>query len=211
MIISLRRPEDHDELCRLIRTTANAMQRDRYRAVQLAIDGEQTADIQHTIARSRGFVQRWCYAYRDHGIEAIQPIKQPGKPTTLPTEQHEVFRQRVLNGPTEEDGVCALRGTDIIRILQQEFGVSYKLSGVYDLLARLGLVVLSPRPQHRKSDPQAMQQWVERAPFCRENQAKTQRQACRGLVPGRGPRRPAGHADARLGRTRLAATGGQTD
>ena len=172
MIILLRRPEDHDELHRLIRTTADAMQRDRYRAVQLALDGEQTADIQHAIARSRGFVQRWCYAYRDHGLEAVEPVKQPGKPTTLPPEHHEAFRQRVLDGPTEEDGVCALRGTDIIRILEQEFGVSYKLSGVYDLLSRLGLVVLSPRPQHRKNDPQAMQQWVERAPLLSRKSGK---------------------------------------
>jgi len=172
MDITLRRPEDHDELHRLIRTTANAMQRDRYRALQLALDGEKTADIQHAIARSRGFVQRWCYTYRDHDLDAMHPIKQPGKPITLPSEQHESFRQRVLDGPTEEDGVCALRGTDIIRILEQEFGVSYKLSGVYDLLARLGLVVLSPRPQHRKNDPEAMQQWVERAPFLSRKSGK---------------------------------------
>ena len=165
MDISLRRPEDHDELARLTRTTDNAKQRDRYRAIQLAIEGEQTANIQRALARSRGFVQRWCYTYRDHGLDAIQPRKQTGRPTTLPPEQHEVFRQRVLDGPTVEDGVCTLRGTDILAILEREFGVSYSLSGLYDLLARLHLVVLSPRPVHRKNDPHAMGQWVERAPF----------------------------------------------
>lgn len=165
MDISLRRPEDHHKLDRLIRTTANAKQRDRYRAIQLAIEGKQTADIQHAIARSRSFVQRWCYTYRDHGLGAVRPVKQTGRPSTLPPKHHQAFRQRVLDGPTEEDGVCTLRGRDILGILEREFGVSYKLSGLYGLLSRLGLVVLSPRPQHRKSDPQAMQRWVERAPL----------------------------------------------
>ena len=165
MFISLRRSQDAAELDRLIRTTTNAKQRDRYRVVQLAIDGRETADIQNTLVRSRGFVQRWCYVYRDHGLDAVRPIKQTGRPTRLVPEQHEAFRQRVLEGPRKEDGVCTLRGRDMLRILEQEFGVSYKLSGLYDLLGRLGLAVLSPRPQHRKSDPKAMQQWVERAPF----------------------------------------------
>ena len=58
MFISLRRSQDAAELDRLIRKTTNAKQRDRYRVVQLAIDGWETADIQNALARSRGFVQR---------------------------------------------------------------------------------------------------------------------------------------------------------
>jgi len=164
MDITLGRPEDLDELDRLIRTTSNAKQRDRYRAVRLAIGGEMAADIQHALGRSRGFVQRWCYTYRDHGLHAVRPARQTGRPTTLPADQHEAFRRRVLDGPTEQDGVCALRGRDMQGILEREFGVRYTLSGVYELLERLDLVVLSPRPRHRKSDPEAMRRWVERAP-----------------------------------------------
>jgi transposase len=165
MDIPLRCPEDADALRRLIRQTANAKQRDRYRAVELAITGEQTAAIQRMLGRSRGFVQRWCYVYRDHGLEAVKAKSPPGRPITLPADQHEAFRRRVLAGPTEADGVCTLRGRDFIRILDEEFGVSYRLSGVYDLLHRLGLSVLDPRPQHRKSDPEVMEAWEKSAPF----------------------------------------------
>ncbi len=175
MFISLRRPRDAGELARLIAATSNAKQRDRYRAIQLAIDGEQTQLIQRSLGRSRGFVQRWCYTYRDRGLDAVRPIKPTGRPTMLPPARHEQFKQRVLDGPREEDGVCTLRGRDMLSILEQEFGVSYSLSGLYDLLAKLGLVVLAPRPQHRKSDPQAMQQWVERAPFLSAELSKSTR------------------------------------
>lgn len=164
MDITLRHADDDVELDRLIGITANAKQRDQYRAIRLAVDGTPTVDIQRALGRSRGFVQRWCYVYRDHGLDAVRPIKQTGRPTTLPPEQHEAFRRRVTDGPTEADGVCTLRGEDIRRILEEEFGVRYSLNGVFALLARLGLVVLSPRPRHRKSDPEAMRRWVEDAP-----------------------------------------------
>jgi hypothetical protein len=39
------------------------------------------------------------------------------------------------------------------------------LSGVYELLHRLNLSCLRPRPLHRKNDPEAMAQWLESAPF----------------------------------------------
>jgi hypothetical protein len=43
--------------------------------------------------------------------------------------------------------------------------VAYTLQGVYDLLERLHLSCLVPRPRHRKNEPQVMRQWVERAPL----------------------------------------------
>ena len=165
MDVVLRQPEDAAALAESIRQTADAKQRDRLRAIKLAIAGEPTLSIMRMLGRSRGFVQRWCYVYRDQGLDAVRAKSPPGRPTRLPRDQHDVFKHRVVNGPTDADGVCTLRGTDFIRILAHEFGVHYTLSGVYELLHRLNLSVLVPRPQHRQSDPQAMQQWVDDAPF----------------------------------------------
>ena len=61
--------------------------------------------------------------------------------------------------------MCTLRGKDVVRILQKEFGVKYSLGGAYDLLARLGYSCLTPRPVHEKSDPAAMADFKARAPF----------------------------------------------
>lgn len=173
MQISLRHSEDAGELTRRIRQARDAKQRDRLRAVHLAIQGESTPSIMRQLGRSRGFVQRWCYVYRDHGLDAVAPTSPSGRPPNLTPEQQVAFRQRVLDGPTEQDGVCTLRGRDFLRILEQEFGVPYTLSGLYDLLHRLGLSILAPRPQHRKSDPQAMAAWVEHAPFLSRASGRT--------------------------------------
>ncbi|MEM1354643.1 MAG: winged helix-turn-helix domain-containing protein [Planctomycetota bacterium] len=148
-----------------MRAENNATQRDRLRAVRLALDGLPEPAIRVMLGRNRDFVQKWAYAYRDGGLSAIAAKPRPGRPTTLPRNREEAFKQRVLAGPTQADGVCALKGKDFVRILEQEFGVQYSLDGVYDLLERLGFSCLAPRPLHRKNDPQAMKAWVERAPF----------------------------------------------
>jgi len=95
----------------------------------------------------------------------MTPKKQTGREPLLPKDQYDAFKERVLAGPTEADGVCTLRGRDFQRILEQEFGKAMCLSAVYRLLHRLNLSCLKPRPQHRKSDPQAQAKWLEHAPF----------------------------------------------
>ena len=142
------------------------MQRDRLRAVRLALDGVEALQIAATLSRSRRFVQEWAYAYRDGGVEAVRPGKSSGRPTKLPRDKEQAFRARMLGGATGADGgVCSLRGVDALKILEAEFGARYTLDGVYDLLHRLKLSCLVPRPRHRKNDPQVMQQWLEGAPL----------------------------------------------
>jgi len=161
-----RKPGDCAELQNRIRRERNAKQRDRYRAALLAIQGHQTQQIIDALARSRGFVQRWAYAYRDGGIDAIVTKLQPGAKPKLSPQQTQQFIERFAAGPTEADGGrCTLRGSDAIRILEREFGVSYSVPGVYDLLHRLGFSCLKPRPKHRKQDPQVQQQWLRDAPL----------------------------------------------
>lgn len=70
MQIQERDSGDQAVLQQRAQAAKQAQQRDRYRAVLLAIEGQPTQTIQQALGRSRGFVQRWCYAYRDHGIDA---------------------------------------------------------------------------------------------------------------------------------------------
>ena len=166
MKVMVRREGDRERLDELIAREKVAVQRDRLRAVRLALDGVEALQIAATLSRSRRFVQEWAYAYRDGGVEAIEPGKSSGRPTRLPREKEQAFRARMLGGATEADGgVCSLRGVDAVRILEAEFGVRYTLDGVYDLLHRLRLSCLAPRPRHRKNDPRVMRQWLEDAPL----------------------------------------------
>jgi transposase len=68
-------------------------------------------------------------------------------------------------GATPADGVCTLRGKDIVRILKQEMGVKHTLGSLYGMLDRLGYSCLSPRPRHEKNDPKALEPFKEQSPF----------------------------------------------
>lgn len=151
--------EDLRELQRRIRCEANAKQRDRYRAVLLALEGQPTAVIMDKLARSKNFVQRWVYVYRDAGLEAVRAAKLPGITPKLPRNQESIFLGRLHKADR------ILRGRDIVRILEQEFGACYTLQGAYDLLHRLGYEPLKPRPINPKKKTEDEDAWKQAAPF----------------------------------------------
>src|SRR5271170_5069421 len=165
MIVTEREAGDLLRLQDLADRERNAFRRDRYRAVRLALEGKQTLDIADRLDRSRRSVQDWVYAYRDGGIDAIQPKPQPGRKPKLTPEKEARLRARLDAGPTAADGVCTLRGKDIVRILEKEMDVKHTLGSIYGVLDRLGYSCLSPRPRHEKNDPKAIEQFKEQSPF----------------------------------------------
>jgi transposase len=126
----------------------------------------EAREIAAALGRARRSVQDWVYAYRDGGIDELLPGKSSGRPTKLPRDKEAQLVARLESGPRESDGVCTLRGKDIVRILESEFGVKYSLDGAYDLLERLGFSCLTPRPRHEKNDPVAIANFKAHAPFC---------------------------------------------
>ena len=164
MDVREREARDVQRLGELIRREENGKQRDRFRMVLLALAGEQKLRIASLLGVAKSTVENWVYAYRDGGIDALWPGKAPGATPRLTPQEQEAFRQRVLDGPREEDGVCTLRGKDVLRILNDEFGAEYSLNGVYALLHRMGFSCLSPRPRHEKNDPEAMEAFRRSAP-----------------------------------------------
>ena len=166
MNVTAREAADPTRLDELIGTERDAVQRDRYRAARLALGGREAADVAAAVGRSRTFVQTWAYRYRDRGLAGLTPRKPPGRRPALTLEQRATFRARVLAGPAGTDGgVCAFRGEDCRRILAAEYGVAHSLQGVYDLLRKLRLSPLRPRPRHRKNDPAAAGAWLASAPL----------------------------------------------
>lgn len=170
MKVTICDPVERRLLEERVRSETNAKQRDRLRAVLLAADEMELEgdEIAARLGRSPRFVDQWIARYRAGGLEAIKPGKATGQPPKLAIEKQSEFKARLLAGPTEADGgVCTLRGLDAQRILVQEFGVEMCLNGVYHLMHRLNLSCLKPRPLHRKNDPIAVADWLERAPFLR--------------------------------------------
>jgi putative transposase len=166
MTVTPQSPDDRRRLRERIARGNDAKQRDRYRAVLLAMEGLEGDEVAARVGRSPRFVDEWAGRYRKGGLDALVPKRQPGRPPKLTPHQEAALRARLDAGPRDTDGVCTLRGKDVCRIIEQEFGVVHTLGGIYDVLRRLGYSSLVPRPRHRKNDPQAVRRFAdERAPL----------------------------------------------
>ncbi len=162
MKLVLHHREDLDRLRQLVATECQALQRDRWRAVLLVAEDELEGDeVASRLGRSPRFVDEWAGRYRRGGLAALVPRKPRGATPKLSPEQ----QARLDAGPLPEDGVCTLRGKDVLRILEAEFGVRHTIGSIYKVLHRIGYSCLAPRPRHEKNDPAAIEAFKQHAPF----------------------------------------------
>jgi transposase len=160
--------ECHDtieELRRAVRRERDGRVRDRIRAVVKARQGRTAKQVAADLGVSRRAVQKWVGRYNGGGLAYLPDAPRPGQPPRCPPEKLGALKRRITEGPRPEDGVCTLRGEDVKRILEKEFGVVQDLSTTYKLMHRLGLSPLRPRRRHVKNDPEAMAAWEAGAPL----------------------------------------------
>ncbi len=136
----------------------------RAQAVLLAKRGRTAQDIADALGCSLKAVKNWVAQYNAGGIAALHDRPRSGRPPLLDPAHYPRLKQRLGAPPRPEDGACTLRGLDIRRILEQEFGVLMSLQSVYDLLHRLGYNDLMPRPQHEDANPEVQEFFKEIVP-----------------------------------------------
>jgi len=144
-----------DELRREVRSETDARMHIRLQAIVLAKQGRTAEEIAGVLGASRRPVQTWVRRYNQSGVDGLRRRPGQGRREKLSLDQRVRLCARIEAAPHEDDEVCTLRGKDIQRILQKEFGKLYHLNGVYALLHRLGYSCLIPRPRHPNADAQA--------------------------------------------------------
>jgi transposase len=162
MTATPRMPEDVARLTELVAAERDAKQRDRYRAALLAVEGHvdparelDREQIAATLSRSRQFVDEWVGRYRDGGVDALRPKRQPGRARRLDAGQERLLCEQLDAGPDEASGRSAFTGRDVQTLVETRFGKAYSLNGAYKLMHRLGYSWLMPRPRHPKADAAA--------------------------------------------------------
>jgi transposase len=154
-----------DQLAELIRAEPRARVARRLTAVRLALLGHTAAQAADRVLLSERQVRTWVGRYNAAGPDALADRPGRGRKAPLTPDQQQRLKDRLRAGPTAADGgVCALRGEDVRRILEREFGVVRCLQAVYDLLHRLGFEPLRPRPRHPRADPAAQDRFKKASP-----------------------------------------------
>lgn len=145
------------ELLKLNKSQSNIRMARRIQAIALAQQGYSSQQIAKMTGSCRRAIQNWVARYNKDGIDGLKEKSGRGRTPKLPASEYQKLCSRIDLGPTDKDKVASLYGKDIQRILNREFHVLYSLTGVYQLLHRLGYSYLRPRPRHQKADPQAQQ------------------------------------------------------
>lgn len=155
----MRVADHHSEqqLQRLVDQATLAVQAERLRVVLLAKQGFTAPEVATCTGLSRRAIQDWVARYNREGLNGLKTRPGQGRKPALTPTQTEQLRLRLDAGPLPEDGVCTLRGKDVQRILEQEFGQLRSLNTVYALLHQIGYSSLVPRPQHPQADPEAQE------------------------------------------------------
>ena len=116
----------------------------RLRTIVLAKRSYTAPEIATCTGFSRRVVQAWVARYNGEGLAGLETKAGRGRKPPLTPEEADQLQQRLDAGPLPEDGVCTLRGKDVQRILESEFGQLRSLNAVYGLLHRLGYSSLVP-------------------------------------------------------------------
>jgi len=208
---------DPARLLELVGSQSKALQRDRYRAVFLAMrgrDGEELEgdQIAAMLGRSPRFVDEWVGRYRRGGLSNSVPA------SSAATSR----RSRPLNwglsgrgcwpappGPTGASAPCGA-GTPSASSRPRWACPSSSAPSTTGCTAA-GSPASSPGPGTARTTPRRWRRSARAPPFCPGSKRNARGSSGRSLVPGRGEDRPAGHAHRGLGPQELAAGSGEAD
>lgn len=139
------------ELQRLQETADRPAMVLKLRALRLARDGWTHKRIAEALGKSPRTIQQWVGDYNRHDLAGLKDRRTSNRRHLTAQQEQQLCDHLDTLAEDPHDGVRHAK--DLIPIIEQRFGKTYSLSGLYDLLHRLGYSWLMPRPRHEKNDP----------------------------------------------------------
>lgn len=134
-------------------------------AVALVLEGADRTHAANACGMDRQTLRDWVHRYNVEGIGGLFNRKPAGRKARLGAEQKAKIAELVEAGPDPaKDGVVRWRRIDLKKKIEVLFGVTMHERTVGKLLAELGYVRLSTRPQHPASDPAAQETFKKLSP-----------------------------------------------
>lgn len=163
--LALRDDYDGDALRDLARSCRDARQVRRLLALAAAYDGLSRAEAARAGGMDRQTLRDWVHRFNAEGPEGLKHRRGAGRPRRLTDEQMGELSEIVETGPDPEvDGVVRWRRVDLMRVIEERFGVVYSERAISDLLAALSFSRISGRPQHPKQDERVIAAFKKTSP-----------------------------------------------
>ena len=153
------------ELRQLAKRAEDADQARRLLSLAAVLDGMSRKAAAEIGAMDRQTLRDWAHRFNAKGPEGLINGKAPGPVPKLSPEQKQELRRIVETGPDPaRDGVVRWRCVDLRRVIKERFDVDLDEVSIGRTLKELGFAHVSPRPQHPKQDPQAIEAFKKTFP-----------------------------------------------
>ena len=128
--------------------------RTRLHGLWLLRTGRRLSSVAATVGVHYRTVQTWVGWYREGGLPNVVSHKMGGRGQEpyLSDEAQEQVAEEVATGRFRTAG-------EIREWIAEQYGVTYKVGGIYSLMHRLRCAPKLPRPIHAKTDQEQQASW----------------------------------------------------
>lgn len=140
--------DDYD-FVKLSRQSKDPKEKQRLLILANLQDGKTQSTVADSLKISVPTVKRTLKRFRASGLSDLKDHSHPGVPAKLSATEMSELKATILEQQEQRLG-GRLTGYDIQALIEDKWGVSYGLSTVYTLLAKLNLSWISSRSRHPK-------------------------------------------------------------
>ena len=137
----------------------------RVLAIAHVLEGSSRSDAAAACGLDRQTLRDWVHRYTLEGLAGLSDAQRSGRPPALSAEQMQDLKDLVLAGPDLAlNGVTRWRCIDLCGVIAERYEVVVHERTVGQLLRRMGLTRLQPRPYHPKKDAAAQEAFKKTSP-----------------------------------------------
>lgn len=163
--VRLRDDYTADDVRKVAKQAKDAAQTRRLLALAAIYDGASRGEAARIGGVGVQTVRDWVLAFNAEGPAGLIDGKAPGQTPKLTTEQRQVLKRIVEEGPTPAiHGVVRWRLVDLAQWVWDEYRISISRQALGRILNEMGLRKLSARPRHYAQDPQAAEAFKKSFP-----------------------------------------------
>lgn len=134
-------------------------------AIANALEGMGRAEAARLAGMERQALRDAVVRYNAEGLDGLHDRPRSGPGEKLDEGQQAALVALILSGPDRQrDGTGVWRLKDLVALVERRFGARYSVSGMFDLLRRLGVSWMSARPQHPRADVRAQKAFKKTSP-----------------------------------------------
>lgn len=158
--LTLRGDYSSDLLCSLARASDDADCTRRLLALSIIYDGGTRTEAARFGGVGLQIIRDWVVRFNARGPDGLVNGKSPGRRPLLSDEQRQALAALVDKGPNPSvDGIVRWRLCDLVRWIEEEFGIVTSRQTVARELRSMGYRKLSARPRHHAQDPDAIDEF----------------------------------------------------